>query len=635
MRNILKFLPFLLSAIIITLLIPNPYRKFTLGERSPSTIYAPFDFVVEKTPEEFKKDSIQVISRVYPIIVYRDIPLEIPDTLSPMRKALLRRIRSYMQEGIISNEDFEELMKDPSPKVRIYTGMMTFVEDKRRLIPYKDAYTDIYESFTFVYPDSSEVIKTILLDYLKPTFEYDRYTTKRSREEAIKTLSRIKEKVVRGELIVKKGQIIDKDTYRKIQKIASRHRNVFHLIFFVILFGIWGIVMLMGRNTSTWSNIVLSNASLTLNSTFQSIAINFFGLDYLFSMTPLFVMLIYLLASRGLVQNFVIMMGMIMGVYYGISFEPVAYTILLGITVLIFMEFLSRRYDILWGFLIFPVSGIAYYVIVQMMHFPEFHLLLKDIVGLFVSSTLSVIGVVVGMPIIERLIRLTTKFNLYDYASLNHPLLRELREKAPGTYNHSLNVAFLAEEAAKAIGADPLLCRVGSYYHDVGKIHNPEYFIENQQGYDPHQELSPIESARIIIEHVPRGVELANKHGLPNRIIDIIKSHHGTTLLKPFYKKALEMGLNVDESQFRYPGPKPRTNEEGIVMLADSVEAAVRSLPEKDLNIIRNLVHKIIEERWNEGQLEETDLKKKDLHTIEEAFLKVLKSIYHTRVPYD
>ncbi len=635
MRNILKVLPFLISAIIIALMVPNPYKNYRKGKKAPGTVYAPFDFVVEKTADELRKDSLRVVSNVYPVVIYKELPVEIPDTLPPMRRALLERIRDYMKEGIISDKDFEELLNDPAPKVKLYVGGMSFVENKRNLLRYSDAYNDLYESFSTAYPDSSEVIKLIILDNLKPTFEYDRFTTQRNREEALKTISRIKEKVVRGELIVKKSQVIDEETYRKIIIISSRHRSVFHFLFFIFLFGIWGAVMLMGRSTSTWSSIFLSNASLILNSGAQFLVINYAGLDYLFSLTPMFVMLIHLLATRGLVQNFVIMMGIILGVYYGISFDPVAYTILLGITTLIFMDVISRRYDILWGLIVFPVSGIVYYLIIHMMHVPELHLMVKDFVGLFVSSTLSVIGVALAMPAMERLIRLTTKFNLYDYASLNHPLLRELREKAPGTYNHSLNVAFLAEEAAKAIGADPLLCRVGSYYHDVGKIHNPSYFVENQQGYNPHDELSPIESARIIIDHVPRGVELANKHNLPNRIIDIIKTHHGTTLLKPFYKKALEMGLNVDESQFRYPGPKPRTNEEGIVMLADSVEAAVRSLPEKDPNIIRNVVHKIIEERWDEGQLEETDLKKKDLHTIEEAFLKVLSSIYHTRVPYD
>ncbi len=638
MRNtLIKLIPFVITSILIAFMTPDIYRQFSKGKPAPRTVYAPFDFVIEKTPDELKNDSLKVISRVYPVVIYKEEPVVIPDTLPFMYRALLEKIRDYMTEGIISDKDYEELMNDPAPRVKLFipgTGK-PFDMNKGDMIRFSTAFEDLFETFRTAYPDSSEKIRIFILNHLRPTLRYDRFTTMKNREEALKSLSRIKERVYRGELIVREGQIVDEDVYQKIRKIAGHYRTPYHFAFFFFLFVLWGMVMLMGRVTSTWSSIFLSNSSLLINSAIHSVLISFFGIDYLFSLTPLFVMLIHLLTSRGLVQNFVIMMGIILGVYYGITFEPVAYTILLGVTTLIFMDVISRRYDILWGLVVFPVSGAIYHVILQKMHSPHLDLTIMDGVYLLVSAVISVLGVAIFMPLAEKLIRLTTKFNLYDYASLHHPLLRELKEKAPGTYSHSLNVAFLAEEGAKAIGADALLCRVGSYYHDVGKIYNPKYFVENQQGYNPHDELSPIESARIIIEHVPKGVELARKYGLPNRIIDIIRTHHGTTLLKPFYKKALEMGLNVDESQFRYPGPKPRTNEEGIVMLADSVEAAVRSLPEKDPALIRNLVHKILEERWDEGQLEDTDLKKKDLHTIEEAFLKALGSIYHTRIPYD
>ncbi len=638
MRNtLIKLIPFVITSVLIALMTPDIYRQFSEGKPAPRTVYAPFDFVIEKTPDELRKDSLKIISRVYPVVVYREEPVIIPDTLPFMYRALLEKIRDYMTEGIISDKDYEELMSDPSPKVKLFipgTGK-PFDMNKGDMIRFSSAFEDLFETFRTAYPDSSEKIRIFILNHLRPTLRYDRFTTLKNREEALKSLSRIKERVYRGELIVRKGQTVDEDIYDKIREIARHYRTPFHYLFFLVLFLLWGSVMMMGRATSSWSSIFLSNLSLLVNSGAQSLLITYMGTGYLFSLTPLFVMLIHLLASRGLVQNFVIMMGIIMGVYYGVTFEPVAYTILLGITALIFMDIISRRYDIVWGLILFPISGIVYHVIIQRMRSPQIELSMMDGVYLLVSAVISVIGVALFMPLVEKVIRLTTKFNLYDYASLHHPLLKELKEKAPGTYSHSLNVAFLAEEAARAIGADALLCRVGSYYHDVGKIYNPKYFVENQQGYNPHDELSPVESARIIIEHVPKGVELARKYGLPNRIVDIIRTHHGTTLLKPFYKKAIEMGLNVDESQFRYPGPKPRTNEEGIVMLADSVEAAVRSLPEKDPAIIRNLVHKILEERWDEGQLEDTDLKKKDLHTIEEAFLKALSSIYHTRIPYD
>ncbi|MFC1485573.1 HD family phosphohydrolase [Candidatus Latescibacterota bacterium] len=241
------------------------------------------------------------------------------------------------------------------------------------------------------------------------------------------------------------------------------------------------------------------------------------------------------------------------------------------------------------------------------------------------------------LPILESLFKVTTDITLLELSDLNTPLLRELAVKAPGTFSSVIVVGMLAEAAAEKVGANPLLCRVGSYYHDIGKMISPEYYIENQLGTtNPHDRLSPHMSALILASHVKEGSELGLRHGLPEAVLDIIKQHHGTSLMQSFYRKALdaEGKQQVDESNFRYPGPKPQTREAAIVMLADLSEAASRTVKEKSPGRLRTLVNTIIHQRFVDGELDESNLTLKDLHNIEESFLPILVSSHHGRIEY-
>lgn len=244
-----------------------------------------------------------------------------------------------------------------------------------------------------------------------------------------------------------------------------------------------------------------------------------------------------------------------------------------------------------------------------------------------------------ALPINESLFGIVTDVKLLELSNVELPLLKRLAIEAPGTYHHSLIVATLAEEAAKAIGAHALLVRVGSYYHDVGKLADPSLYIENQRaGSNPHDRWPPEESARRIIQHVSEGMRLAEQYGLPRQIVDLIPQHHGTRRLHYFYAKALERaavsGTPVDERCFRYPGPKPQTIEAAIVMMCDSSEAAVRSLRRPTPEKIRSLVRRIIEDMVTDGQFDECNLRMRDLTRIRETIVQTLGTIYHERVPY-
>lgn len=241
-------------------------------------------------------------------------------------------------------------------------------------------------------------------------------------------------------------------------------------------------------------------------------------------------------------------------------------------------------------------------------------------------------------PLAEYFFDYTSDIKLLELANLNHPLLRELVIRAPGTYHHSHLVGILAESAASVIGANALLARVGAYYHDIGKIKKPLYFTENAKGSSPHERLNPHMSALIISSHVKEGMELARSYKLPQAIIDMIPQHHGTKMIGYFYEQAKnqadpELG-EVDERDFRYPGPKPQTREAGLLLLADGVEGAVRALKEKSPTRVKQTVDTVINKSFAEGQLDECEITLKDLHEVGNAFTRILLGIYHQRIEY-
>ncbi|NLF45328.1 MAG: HDIG domain-containing protein, partial [Syntrophomonadaceae bacterium] len=263
-------------------------------------------------------------------------------------------------------------------------------------------------------------------------------------------------------------------------------------------------------------------------------------------------------------------------------------------------------------------------------------LLYSIVIGVIngIASAVLMIGI---LPYLESAFSITSMIKLLELSNPNHYLLKRLLLEAPGTYHHSLMVGNLAEASAESINANPLLVRVGAYYHDIGKLKRPEYFVENQFGFDnPHEKIAPALSSLIITAHIKEGVELAREANLPQQVIDFIEQHHGTGLVKYFYNRALEEDRDgcISEGSFRYEGPKPQTKELALVMLADSVEAAVRSLQNPTPETIRNMVKSIIKDKLDDGQLENSPLTFKDLETITKSFCKILEGAYHKRIEY-
>jgi len=332
-----------------------------------------------------------------------------------------------------------------------------------------------------------------------------------------------------------------------------------------------------------------------------------------------------------------IIVALICGALRGNDYPFVIMNVIAGVLSVYSVRDIKNRTQIFRSFLLILLG---YAVTIIAFGFERFESWQKIIIELSFAGTNALISPILTYGLLiffERLFKITTDLTLLELSNFDRPLLKDLARKAPGSFNHSLTMGTLAEAAAEIVGANPLLARVGAYYHDIGKTIAPNYFVENQlTSSNIHEEISPEESVKIITEHVERGIEIAKEDQLPEEIIDFIPQHHGTTLIKYFYDKAIKLhgDESVDASKFRYPGPKPQTKETAIVMLADTCESAVRSIPEPDIEKVENLISNLINDRINDKQLDESPLTFNDIRKIKEVFGSILLGQHHRRIRY-
>jgi len=298
--------------------------------------------------------------------------------------------------------------------------------------------------------------------------------------------------------------------------------------------------------------------------------------------------------------------------------------------------FISMIY-ILLGYFAAIIAIVAAIIAIGLERYEDINVIKNQLIGAGLNAILSPILAYGLLIFYEKVFRVATDLVFLELSDFNNPLLRDLSSKAPGTFHHSIIMGNLSEQAAKEIGANQILARVGCYYHDIGKMMNPDYFVENQMDSNKHEELNPSLSAKMIIAHVKNGIKMAERFRLPKEIIDFIPMHHGTNLVSYFYAKARTDEGEIDTSHeyiYRYPGPKPQTKETGIVMLADSVEAATRSIEDPTPAKLETQISEIIRARFLDGELDECDLTLKDLIKIKQSFLKTVVGIHHHRIKY-
>ncbi len=484
--------------------------------------------------------------------------------------------------------------------------------------------------------------------YLEPNLALDSQATLKKTETALGKISPVyKEDLVKkNELLIARGQRIGKKHIKKIDQlniIGSLRGKASYLVGLGIILAIFlvlAIIYLRLYEPKTLRNnknlLLIALNIIFITSIAQTIVLSPWS-SYLIPLASIS-MLLTILINADVAFLVTILMSIFCGVITGNRFG-VSIICLVGAAVGIFSVMKVRRRSQL--FVAGALVGIAnFFTIVGMGYLNNLMLrvILTDGMWGLLSGFLSFFIVMGLLPILESLFKFTTDITLLEMSDLNHPILKEMVVKAPGTYHHSLIVGNLAEAACDAIGANSLLARVGSYYHDIGKIHKPEYFTENETAPNSrHEGLTPSMSALIITNHVKDGLDLAKKYKLNPVIKDFIGQHHGNSLIYYFYQKALEKGIDQKELKddaFRYPGPRPQTKEAATVLLADSVEASSRTLTNPIPSRIKELVQRIINNKFIDGQLDDCELSLKDLNRIAESFVRTLGGIFHTRVEY-
>ncbi|MEK6732286.1 MAG: HDIG domain-containing metalloprotein [Candidatus Omnitrophota bacterium] len=551
--------------------------------------------------------------------------------------------------GVIPASELARLNKDPVKTITLIDKVKN--TEQAKFIGDIWSFSDIRkktDSLLTSIKDRKE--KALLIDFISaifsPNLKYQEAETDFRKQTAVSKIKPVYNalEVKKNELIINKGERISKEDMLKLEAIQQREPYPVRVVAF---FGIALIIILFMLLLVLYielyePDIIVGNKELMLLAT---ICVFTLIVAKLIVVSPLpsnlipasaASMLIALLLNSRLAIITTCFLSILIGMISGGRLDITAVSVVGGMIGIFAVRDVRRRSQLISAGFLIGLANMVYFIGIGLVNSLDFHTYMTEAFLGIVNGMASAIVVTGILPIFESSFKTITDISLLETADLNHPVLKEMVIRAPGTYHHSLVVGNLAEAACETIGANALLARVSSYFHDIGKIEKAEYFSENQTGESMHDKLSPTMSSLIITNHVKNGVELAQKYGLNKRIINIIKQHHGTGLVFYFFKRALEKtdSEEVFEEGFRYPGPKPQTKEAACVLLADSVEAASRTLDDPTPSSIQGLVKKIINNKFIDGQLDECELTLKDLEKIAEVFTHILTGIYHSRVEY-
>jgi hypothetical protein len=665
---------FLLTAVILFLILPGePKFKFEYQKGFPwkhENLVAPFDFAILKTPGEIEKEKSEQLSMVTPyfsedtsVVSQKLAMLEadwqsISDT-GQINNEVLNQIRlsltSLYEQGIMQRSP--ETHKELEGKNEIKKRSGTAVEkiSVSELFSEKTAYTHFTNSIRGIadrYPGAEADLKKLTpKNYIVSNLEFDESTTNKEILEIIANISPVRGMVRTGERIVLEGEIVDDTKFQILESLKASYekeviqginsslnsagRAILVLVFVTLLFLFLYIFrrdILMQFRKLTF--LLLFLVSIVLISKYIESFPNLHIYIIPFAIFPIIIRTFY--DSRTAIFTLIIA-TIITGFFAPNNYEFVLMQITAGVTAVFSLSKMHRRVHLvmaaIWVFLTYMLVFLALELIY------EGNLLSSNFKTLqwFGLSSILVLLVYPLVFIFEKIFGFVSDVTLIELSDTNQPLLRKLAEEAPGTFQHSIQIANLAEEIILKIGGNPFRVRAGALYHDIGKIASPAFFIENQDaGINPHDKMSYLKSSEIIIDHVNKGVRLARKHKLPDSLIEFIATHHGTSKAKYFYLKHQEENPSekIDESSFVYPGPLPVSKEAAVVMLVDGIEAASRSLKEKNSQNFKDLIDEMIDQKIRDNQLEQCDLTFHDIKVIKEILLNKLMNIYHVRIEY-
>jgi putative nucleotidyltransferase with HDIG domain len=636
-------------------------------------LIAPMDFAIKKPAGELKSEKDEITSTFTPYYsLSTDKTTELRDKLDNQyallqssvkgdtatflnqniknnTQFLLRIFYPILENGIVEISNIHENEPD-NFLINITNGNVVQTLPISSIITLSKAVKKAEHEIRTSGFKNADYLLPLVSQVLEANVYYNNELTNQFKAQAYERVSLNEGMVKKGDIIIKRNSIISQDTYQKLlsysdlvtaknsgkKKLALSFFGYFLfltviLILYILYVHSYVREVYMFFNKMLFMHLWIIVYALILYAVIKSNTLDLLVIP--FGIIPIVIKNFY---NQRLAFFTLIVTLLVASLFGPVTKDFIILNITAGILIIVISQ--ETRY---WGrfflvllFLLFTlIFTYSFLTFIKNGSFDEFSWTSVLWLGLNVFLTLLAYPLI---PLLERIFGFTSSITLAELSDLNNPLLKELSLKAPGTFQHSLHVATLAESAAEKIGANSSIAKVGALYHDIGKIKNPFYFIENQQGYNPHNEMEYEESAKAIIEHVPEGVRIAKKNKLPSLIIDIIKSHHGTTRTEYFFRKYLQKhsGREVDEKVFTYPGPRPRTKEQVLVMIADTTEAAVKSLINPTEDEIHELVDKLIDEKINAGQFDRSEITFDDLQQAKKIIKLMLTKMTHSRIEY-
>ena len=651
---------------IIVWLMPRSNHSNYKIEKGKPWIYgdlkAPFDFPIYKSDEAVKAERDSLMSQYEPYFIYnkevagmqirqfaKDYSNGIPGLPDDYISIISNRLRSLYTQGVMSNADYTKLHRDTSQMIRIVNGKNAVSASITKVNSVVSAYEQIFlDNALAAHRDLLR--KCNLNDYISPNLTYDKVRSEESLSDLQNSIPLASGVVQRGQKIIERGDIVDNKTYdilmsykKETERLEENEPQISltimgQILLVTILITCFSVFLTLFRKDyfENFRSTAMLYALIILFIIIASMMVKHSFLHvYIvpFAMVPIFIRVF--MDSRTAFMAHITMI-LICASFLQYPLEFIAVETVAGLVTIFSLRELSSRSQLFWTAVLVTLGASLTNLSLDwiknndltVISSTEYNYLVVNGILLFCSYPL--------LYLIEKAFGFTSNITLIELSDMNKTLLRKMSEVAPGTFQHSIQVGNLAAEIANKIGAKSQLVRTGALYHDIGKIVNPIYFTENQSGVNPHEKMGSIDSAQMIISHVTEGIKLAEKYNLPNVIKDFITTHHGQGKTKYFYVQYKNAHPNdaVDDLLFTYPGPNPFTKEQAVLMMADTVEAASRSLPDYTEKSIRELVERLIDTQVAEGYFKECPITFRDIAYSKTVLIEKLKTIYHTRLSY-
>ena len=630
-----------------------------------NTLYAPFDFAILKSEEELESEKQEILNQNsnyyrYENNVFDEVKLSYQNNFSNfilLAASDVSYIETYNYGLDLINQIYSNGVvplgheNKGNSIVYLIKGNTEKSIDARSFFKIGDLKNwlneKINDEFFYEFTDS---FYSLFFEIIQPNIVFEQEFTEDILKSSLSTISPYRGIIPENSIIISKGEIVMGENLQILlslqEEFESQLWTEYSYYWIILGYSILAIITFLTLMLFIYnyrSELYLNNKKVTfifLNVvaviSLTTLVVNF-NTDYTYAIPICILPLIlktFFDPRLGLFAHVIAILAL--GFIVPNSFEFVFLQIIAGIIIIQSVTQLQNRANLfitVGQIVLIYIVGYIAFTLIKEGSISEVN---PSVIGLFLINGLLTLFAQPLIYLYEKIFNLVSDVSLLELSDTNSPLLKELSNKAPGTFHHSLEVANLSETAASAVGANTLLTRVGALYHDIGKINNPSFFSENQTSrYSPHKKLSAIESAKIIIDHVSDGVLMAKKNKLPNRVIDFIKTHHGTSRVYYFYKKAIDnKNLKFEENDFKYSGPKPFSKETAILMMADSVEAASKSLRDPDINQISDFVNSIIDKQVEEKQFSECQITFADIETVKKVLIKKLINIYNLRIEY-